>query len=120
REQAKRTMCLHGLRQLSMGWTQYAQVNRERLVRGAAEDELTAVPPVPEDQPTRRACWVRYIGTSPASLPIDRQIRAIRMGALFPYAGKMRDIYHCPATKKNEIRTYSTVHAMNGIESIFD
>src|SRR6478672_6661194 len=66
REQTKRAMCMHNLRQLSMGWIQYAQANRDRLVRGVAEDELSAVPPVPEDQPTQRACWVRFIGTSPA------------------------------------------------------
>ncbi len=115
REQSKRTICLHNLRQLSMAWLQYAQAHRDRLVRGVAEPE----PGVPEDRPTQRGCWVRYMGTTPATEPVDRQIRAIRMGAIFPYAGKTQELYRCPATRKNEIRTYSTVHAMNGLEGVF-
>lgn len=102
RESGRRTVCLHDLKMLGMAWCVYAQSHRDHMVTGYA----TSPPPGPLG-------WVKYIGTSPASQPIQTQLDAIRHGALFKYTPVV-DVYRCPSTQKNEIRTYSCVQAMNG------
>ena len=97
REQGKRAACLHNLKGLSLAWIMYADDNDGRLVRGNAGDDA----------------WVIYIGTLPIEEPIEEQLNAIRNGLLFEYA-KMTKLYRCPVAERNEMRTYSTVHSMNG------
>jgi prepilin-type processing-associated H-X9-DG protein len=45
--------------------------------------------------------------------PLDIQIQAIRLGALFPYC-KTEKVYRCPTGIRGEMRTYSTAYGMNG------
>ncbi len=101
REQGKRTACLYNLKGLGLAWIMYADDNDGRLVRGNAEDDG----------------WVKRIGTLPNEEPIEEQLDAIRNGLLFKYA-KMAKLYRCPVAERNEMRTYSTVHSMNGVEFI--
>jgi len=98
REQGKRAACLHNLKGLVLAWIMYTDDNDGRLVRGNAGDDDG---------------WVRRIGTLPIEEPIEEQLDAIRNGLLFEYA-KMAKLYRCPVAKRNEMRTYSTVHSMNG------
>lgn len=98
REQGKRAACLHNLKGLILAWIMYTDDNDGRLVRGNAGDDDG---------------WVRRIGTLPIEEPIEEQLDAIRNGLLFEYA-KMVKLYRCPVAKRNEMRTYSTVHSMNG------
>ena len=98
REQGKRAACLHNLKGLVLAWIMYTDDNDGRLVRGNAGNDDG---------------WVRRIGTLPIEEPIEEQLDAIRNGLLFEYA-KMAKLYRCPVAKRNEMRTYSTVHSMNG------
>jgi len=98
REQGRRAACLHHLRNLVWSWLMYADDNDGRLVRGQAGDNG----------------WVRFLGTLPNEQPIEDQLDAIREGLLFTYT-KMAKLYRCPVAERNEMRTYSTVHAMNGV-----
>ena len=98
REQGKRAACLHNLKGLILAWIMYTDDNDGRLVRGNAVDDDG---------------WVRRIGTLPIEEPIEEQLDAIRKGLLFEYT-KMVKLYRCPVAKRNEMRTYSTVHSMNG------
>jgi hypothetical protein len=77
----------------------YVDDNDGRLVKGFADDDG----------------WVKFIGTLPNERPVEEQLEAIENGLLFEYA-KMTKLYRCPVAKRSEIRTYSTVHSMNGIE----
>ncbi len=97
REQGKRAACLHNLKGLGLAWIMYADDNEGSLVKGTGGDEA----------------WVKYIGNLPNEEPIEVQLNAIRDGLLFEYA-KMTKLYRCPVTERNEMRTYSTVHSMNG------
>jgi prepilin-type N-terminal cleavage/methylation domain-containing protein/prepilin-type processing-associated H-X9-DG protein len=99
REQGKRAACLHNLRGLVLAWIMYSDDNDGNLVGGAAGD----------------AGWVKLLGMLPNERPIEDQLNAIKDGLLFGYA-KIVEIYRCPVAERNEMRTYSTVHAMNGIE----
>jgi prepilin-type N-terminal cleavage/methylation domain-containing protein/prepilin-type processing-associated H-X9-DG protein len=97
REQGKRAACLHNLKGLGLAWIMYADDNEGSLVKGNAGDEA----------------WVKYIGNLPNEEPIEVQLNAIREGLLFEYA-KMTKLYRCPVAERNKMRTYSTVHSMNG------
>jgi len=99
REQGKRTVCLHNLKNLGLAWVMYANDNDYRIVRGIAGTEG----------------WVGGLGTLPVGKPVEDQIAAIMDGLLFEYT-KTPDVYRCPVAERNEMRTYSIVHAMNGIE----
>lgn len=98
REQGKRTVCLHNLKNLGLGWVMYAENNDYRIVKGNA---------------TADDGWVRFIGTLPVEQPVEDQIEAIKTGLLFKYV-QIPEAYRCPVAARNEMRTYSTVHAMNG------
>jgi len=99
REQGKRAACLHNLKGLGLAWIMYADDNDDRLVRGNAGDDG----------------WVKRLGTLPIEEPVEEQLDAIRNGLLFEYA-KMTKLYRCPVAERNEMRTYSTVHSMNGLK----
>ncbi len=99
REQGKRAVCLHNLKGLVLAWLMYADDNDGRLVRGQAGDNG----------------WVKLLGTLPNERPVEEQLEAIRNGLLFEYA-KMTRLYRCPVAERDEMRTYSIVHSMNGVE----
>ena len=97
REQGKRTVCLHNLKNLGLAWVMYAENNDYRIVRGKAGDDG----------------WVKFIGTLPVEQPVAEQLEAIKTGLLFQYVN-MPKAYRCPVAERDEMRTYSSVHAMNG------
>ena len=99
REQAKVTVCLFNLRNLGTAWCMYADDNDGNMVWGVD--------------------WGNpgWVGPAPIDPTIEEQLDSIRNGALFVYLETV-DVYHCPGAKKNEWRTYSTVHAMNGNPAI--
>lgn len=99
REQGKRAVCLHNLKGLVMAWLIYSDDNDSRLVKGQADDDG----------------WVKLLGTLPNERPTEEQLEAIENGLLFEYA-KMTKLYRCPVAGRSEMRTYSAVHSMNGIE----
>jgi prepilin-type N-terminal cleavage/methylation domain-containing protein/prepilin-type processing-associated H-X9-DG protein len=97
REQGKRAACVHNLRGLVLAWLMYAEDYDGRLVRANAGD----------------AGWVRLLGTTPLQNTVEEQLDAIRTGLLYEYT-RMTDVYRCPVSERDEMRTYSAVHAMNG------
>lgn len=99
REQGKRAVCLHNLKGLVLAWLMYVDDNDGRLVRGQADDDG----------------WVKLLSNLPNERPVEEQLEAIRNGLLFEYA-KMTRLYRCPVAERGEMRTYSTVHSMNGAE----
>jgi prepilin-type N-terminal cleavage/methylation domain-containing protein len=99
KEQGKRAACINNLRQIGLMWLLYADDNEDRIVNGLNADPAGNQPP--------------WIMRALISDPVERQLESLRQGALFPYGPNER-IFRCPVAKPNEMRTYSTVHAMNG------
>jgi prepilin-type N-terminal cleavage/methylation domain-containing protein len=99
REQGKRAACIHNLRNLVLAWLMYTDDNDGHLVKGNAGDNG----------------WVKLLGSLPNEKPVQEQLDTIRNGLLFEYA-KMTKLYRCPVAERNEMRTYSTVHSMNGLK----
>ena len=106
REQGKRAVCLNNLRQLALGWMQYAEANDEKLVNG-----MGGVPR-PHEPPWVGRCWHDEFRAG-AQLPEEDQIAAIREGALWPYCGNLK-LYRCPTGFPGEMLTYSVMDEMNG------
>jgi len=120
REQGRRAVCLNHMKTLTLCWIMYADENDDRLVNGEAYWAPTAAPaaPVPTSGPHRGEPY--WVGNDCANgfmqgeqRPLDIQIQAIRLGALFPYC-KTEKVYRCPTGIRGEMRTYSTAYGMNG------
>ncbi len=108
RAQAKRTLCLNNLYQLSLAWIMYADQNEDRIVSGGQNPRQEGeVPWCGED-------W-NFIGPqlSPDPALREQQIAEMKKGVLYPY---LRDIevYRCPEAKRDMLRTYVIVESMNG------
>ena len=122
REQGIRTVCMNNLRQLLLAWNFYADGNDGKIVCGYVEEggvfEMETGPWTPppnkgihyEERPWVLKDWPR------ADLTDDEMIRAIKAGALFPYAINVK-LYKCPIAAFGEWRTYAIVDAMNAIDS---
>jgi len=120
KELSRRTICLHNTKMLGQCWQIYHTENKGEFLSGVAaanpNDGTTAADETyPNWLSSNPPSWVRFITTSPTSKPVDIQIKALQMGALYKYAHFV-DIYHCPSTQKNEIRTYSTNWGISGFK----
>jgi prepilin-type N-terminal cleavage/methylation domain-containing protein len=118
REMSRRTICLHNTKMLGQCWQIYQTENKGAFVGGiAAANPNDGVTAADEKYPgwlnSNPPSWVRFITTSPTAQPVHIQIKALQTGALYRYAHYV-DIYHCPSTQKNEIRTYSTNWGISG------
>ena len=120
REQGRRAVCLNHIKTLTLCWIMYADENDDRIVNGEAYWAPTAAPaaPVPTSGPHRGERY--WVGNDCANnfmqgeqRPLNTQIQAIRLGALFPYC-KAEKVYRCPTGIRGEMRTYSTAYGMNG------
>jgi len=120
REQGRRAVCLNHLKTLTFSWMMYADGNDDKIVNGEAYWAPTAAPvaPVPTSGPHRGERY--WVGNDCASgfaqgeqRPLDIQMEAIRVGALFPYCAAEK-VYRCPTGIRGEMRTYSTAYGMNG------
>jgi len=107
REAGKRSVCLNNTKGLAFGWTMYCGDNDGRLPNGQAHEVGN-----------ERLGWILRAEapyqTTPLDAPVVVQLNAIRNGQLFPYVPNVK-AYRCPVAKKNEMRTYSCIHAMNGL-----
>jgi prepilin-type N-terminal cleavage/methylation domain-containing protein/prepilin-type processing-associated H-X9-DG protein len=120
REQGRRAVCLNHLKSLTLCWIMYADQNDDRIVNGEAYWDPTGPPvaPVPASGPHKGEQY--WVGNDCASgfmqkeqRPLDIQVGAIRVGALFPYC-RTEKVYRCPTGIRGEMRTYSTSYGMNG------
>src|SRR4051794_23819680 len=85
RDQAVRTQCMSNVRQLTIGWIQYATEHKFRLMSSntAANPQLAGT----------------WIGTG-------NTLAAMDTGLLWPYI-KAYNIYHCPGDSGFHLWTYS-------------
>jgi prepilin-type N-terminal cleavage/methylation domain-containing protein/prepilin-type processing-associated H-X9-DG protein len=107
REQGKRAACLNNLRQLVLGWMQYADNNDDKLVNGMAGK----IGPLREP-PWVGQCW-HDLFRDGVQLPEEEQLVEIRKGALWPYCPDVK-LYRCPTGFRGEMLTYSIMDSMNG------
>ncbi len=120
REQGRRAVCLNHAKSLTLCWIMYADENDDRIMNGEAYwgPTAAATAPVPTSGPHQGERY--WVGNDCASgfmtgeqRPLNTQIEAIRVGALFPYC-KTEKVYRCPTGIRGEMRTYSTSYGMNG------
>jgi len=106
RESGKRAVCLNNTKNLAFGWTIYCGEHNGRLPNGQAHEVGN-----------QRLGWILRVEapyqTTPLNAPVELQLDAIKNGQLFPYFPDVK-AYRCPVAKKYEMRTYSSIHAMNG------
>jgi prepilin-type N-terminal cleavage/methylation domain-containing protein/prepilin-type processing-associated H-X9-DG protein len=129
REQGKRIVCLSNLRQLTVAWTAYAQMNSEKLVNGAPVLPGEPCPPSMLCPPGTNCAaappasthWIYglhqnetpWVGPAWGTTSLACQKCAIQTGALWKYA-KYEKIYRCPTGEKNVMITYPIIDSMNG------
>ncbi|MBP8303632.1 MAG: type II secretion system protein [Phycisphaerae bacterium] len=105
REQGKRVVCQNNLKQLTLGWTLYADDNQGKIVNGMA-----GMGPAAWLQQT----WDNYQAGTYLAPPA--QERAIMAGALWKYCNNLKS-YRCPTGRRGELQTYGIVDSMNGLTS---
>jgi prepilin-type N-terminal cleavage/methylation domain-containing protein len=122
REQAKRIICLNNLRQLTFGWTQYAEDNEDKIVNGGPQTGprghgYADVPTGGDHQGE-----LPWIGVCEAAdyasgglLPPEDQRRAIKEGAMWPYVKTLK-IYRCPTGLAGQEVTYAAMDGVNGLK----
>jgi prepilin-type N-terminal cleavage/methylation domain-containing protein/prepilin-type processing-associated H-X9-DG protein len=128
RTQAKRIVCLSGLKQLTLGWMTYADGNNDKLVNGSARGGnscstcpsgnncAAALPPVnPSDaEYQNHKNELPWIGSYNIATDSDCGKKcAIDSGALWRYIQDYK-LYHCPTGMKGETITYAIVDGANG------
>jgi prepilin-type N-terminal cleavage/methylation domain-containing protein/prepilin-type processing-associated H-X9-DG protein len=99
RDQANGLACKSNMRQLTMGWTAYAQANRGWLVYGAT------------DAPDPRDAAFNPPGTVPWCQTGSTE-QSIKDGAIYPYINAVA-VYHCPSDTVN-LRSFSINAFLNG------
>jgi prepilin-type N-terminal cleavage/methylation domain-containing protein/prepilin-type processing-associated H-X9-DG protein len=104
RDHAKRVHCVSNTKTLALGWYMYQDEFGGRLV-----------PAHTTDNP------IQWVGNEPTTGTWEQKKDSIRRGLLFPYVGKVVDIYRCPADPRRPsaarlvaFRTFSIVGGANG------
>ena len=115
RTQAKRIVCLSGLKQLTLAWMSYAENNDGKLVNGGQ----LPLPSTPAEIARAEPLWCTSFSTTAdpgldwdLGLPYERRVEKLKKGALFKYAANVK-IYRCPEADKNMHRTYVMPESMN-------
>ena len=128
RTQAKRIVCLNGLKQLVLGWMAYADNSDGKLVNGGqaglpgpfdwVTDTWWCTPlyPLPANDevggpfPVKRFDW--DIPGTTNNLPYKERELLLKKGALFKYCQNLKS-YRCPEADKDMHRTYIMPTSMN-------
>jgi Tfp pilus assembly protein PilE len=103
--QANKIECQSNMKTLSNGWQMFSEDYNGKLARGQnvynANPELNG--------------WVGQT-SQPGSARLHSvaiQTQNIQRGSLYPYTQSL-NAYHCSLSKENDLRSFSTVHSMNG------
>ena len=122
RTQAKRIVCLNGLKQLVTAWMAYADNSDSKLVNGGQ-------PPSNVPHPTE-LYWCTSFNNPPADpgydwdwqiwpsdganikLTYEQRVEKLKKGALFRYCSNIKS-YRCPEADKDMHRTYIMPESMN-------
>ncbi len=100
KELGKRAHCLANVRSLAVAYMMYLEDHKGILPPGSG--------PV-------SGAWCQMVEGyphNPLDAPKELQLKAIRIGVLYPYVNNV-DAYRCPVAEMNEFRTYSISTAMN-------
>jgi len=124
REQGRRIVCEHNLKQLTLAWIMYADENDDKIVNGAGGFHYTksgmtnngAAAGIIERAWVGKGWGNNWNNSNVANsgLTEEDKKRAIREGTLWPVANDY-GCYKCPAGRPGEFVTYSVVDAMNGL-----
>ena len=93
RDHAKRMHCVSNTKTLSLAWVMYAEDFDYRLVNSKAKKVGEYLNNPNMDHP-----WVLVPDENSAT--VDEKIEALKKGALFPYTGKVEEVYRCPADQR--------------------
>lgn len=125
REVSRRTVCMSNEHQLGLGWLIYANENKSSIVNSTAHSNEGStdglIAPDPSWLSKHAPAWIKCVSwsTPPDAWPESIQRQAIRKGALFKYL-RSEDMYHCPATQRNEFITYGGIIPLAGVyEGLF-
>lgn len=99
REQGKRAACLNNLRQMTLGWSLYADDNDDKIVQANTG---------------RNDAWVRWLDYGASE---QEQIDNIRSGLLYTYCPEVK-LYKCPTGIRGELVTYAIIDTMNGHDGV--
>jgi len=115
-EVAMRAVCMSHLKQLWLAWGVYADDHEGKLVNAMAGKDRE------QDGVVSEKAWVGKDwgegyrnGAKLAEQKQVEAIEAIAAGALFPYL-QAESIYRCPKGEEGQMRTYSIVDSMNGVD----
>lgn len=103
KEAGKRAQCLFNVKSLTAGMLMYVPDFDNQFPNAWTELNGNG--------------WILSIPdhyNTPEKASKEEQLDAIRGGLLFPYLNST-SVYRCPVARKNEFRTYSMTHALNGI-----
>jgi len=107
REGGKRTQCLGNLKQMTLGWSMYADENDDKIVNGATGFSYSNQS---WGDHSKELSWVNTFDNT----NWDVQIQGIREGALYPYV-KNEKMYRCPTGRRGQAITYSIMFSMNAV-----
>jgi len=124
RTQAKRIVCLSGLKQLVLGWVAYAENNDGKLVNGGQLPLPTTPAEIAKAEPLWCTsfnttadpgydwCWTNLSGCGGTVLSYEHRVEKLKKGALYRYAANVKS-YRCPEADKDMHRTYDIIESMN-------
>jgi prepilin-type N-terminal cleavage/methylation domain-containing protein/prepilin-type processing-associated H-X9-DG protein len=133
RTQAKRIVCLSGLKQLVLGWMSYAENNDGKIVNGGqalggnyslvkepfwctplcnATNPLPTTDEVGTGWPALRYDWDIVAGTGAPAYTYEERVSLMKRGALYRYCSNAKS-YRCPEAEKVWHRTYVMPVSMN-------
>lgn len=125
RTQAKRIVCLNGLKQLVLAWMTYADNSDGKLVNGGQAPENGSVSPKEPYWCTAGFAvgtvsgwdwdwknWSGWDGYSGTGLTYEQRLEKLKGGALYRYCQNLKS-YRCPEAEKDMHRTYIIPTPMN-------
>ena len=110
RDQGKRASCLNNLKQLTLAWMMYADDNNNRLVGASLHCDYR--PGKDSDNKDIRG-WVGGDWSQNNTNTKEHNIEMLKCGGLWVYIKNIK-LYRCPASHRDETRTYSISSAMHG------
>ena len=125
REQGRRVVCEHNLKQLTLAWIIYADDNDDKIANGAGGFHYYAGGGQTSNGTASGIVERAWVGkgwgnnwnnsnVADSGLTDEQKKQAIREGALWSVCNDY-DIYKCPTGRPGEFVTYAAVDAMNGL-----
>jgi prepilin-type processing-associated H-X9-DG protein len=112
REQGKRAVCQSDLKQLTLGWSIYADDNNGKIVNGMAGMDRGTAGTSGYEKAWIGQTWLDY--TQGTYRPQAQQITAIKNGALWKYVSNLKT-FQCPTGRRGEMQTFGFTDSMNGL-----